>query len=95
MATLDRLSCLGFLPGSDCPHYDGESERRPTFHRLLKDRRIAPGLAADDGVAFHFVGTELKGTVSSRPNARGYRLLLGENGVVEEVIVPEYLGETR
>lgn len=90
--TLDRLSCLGFLPGSNCPHYDGESERRPTFHRLLQNGRIGPGLAADDGVAFHFVGTELTVTVSSRPNARGYRLLLGENGVLEEEIVPEYLG---
>ncbi|WDL98445.1 peptidase E [Alicyclobacillus sp. ALC3] len=91
--TLDRLPCLGLLPGSNCPHYDGESERRPTFHRLLQDDRIAPGLAADDGVAFHFVGTELKATVSSRPDARGYRLRLSENGVLEEEIVPEYLGQ--
>ncbi|QQE80493.1 peptidase E [Alicyclobacillus sp. SO9] len=91
--TLDGLSCLGFLPGSNCPHYDGESERRPTFHRLLQHRRIGPGLAAEDGVAFHFIGTELKATVSSRPNARGYRLSMGENGVREEEIVPEYLGE--
>ncbi|WDL96703.1 peptidase E [Alicyclobacillus sp. ALC3] len=92
---LDRLSCLGFLPGSNCPHYDGESERRPTFHRLLQDGRIGPGLAADDGVAFHFVGNELKVTVSSRPDARGYRLSMGENGVLEEEVVPEYLREMR
>ena len=29
---IDVLPCLGFLPGSFCPHYDGEAERRPTFH---------------------------------------------------------------
>ncbi len=89
---LHRLPCLGFLPGSNCPHYDGESERRPTFHRLLQERKIGPGLAADDGVAFHFVGTELRSTVSSRPLARGYRLWLGDNGLVEREVVPEFLG---
>lgn len=29
---------LGFLPGSACPHYDGEAERRPVYRRL-----VAPG----------------------------------------------------
>ena len=24
---------LGLLPGSACPHYDGEAERRPTYRR--------------------------------------------------------------
>lgn len=88
---LDRLPCLGFLPGSNCPHYDGEAERRPTFHRLLDEERIGPGLAADDGVALHFIDTELKAVVSSRQNARAYRLWLDKNSVEEE-IVPEYLG---
>jgi len=91
-AKLDRLSCLGFLPESNCPHYDGERERRSTFHRLLEEKKIGPGLAADDGVALHFVGTELKSVISSRPAARAYRLQLGENGVLEEAIVPKYLG---
>jgi len=26
---LTALPCLGFLPGSNCPHYDSERERRP------------------------------------------------------------------
>lgn len=91
-AELDGLSCLGFLPGSNCPHYDGEPERRPTFHRLLQERKVGPGLAADDGVALHFVGTAIKSVVSSRQNARAYRLTLDETSVVEEEIVPVYLG---
>ncbi len=89
---LDRIPCLGLLPGSNCPHYDGETQRRPTFHRLLAENRIGAGLAADDGVALHFVGTVLMAVVSSRPAARAYRLGMGENGVVEEEIVPQYLG---
>lgn len=94
-AKLDRLSCLGWLSGSNCPHYDGESERRPTFHRLLQDGEIGAGLAADDGVAFHFVETELRSTVSSRPDSRGYQLRLVDGRVVEDEIVPEYLGGKR
>jgi len=89
---LDRLSCLGFLPGSNCPHYDGETERRPTFHRLLSERKIGPGLAADDGVALHYVDTELSAVVSSRLNARAYQLQLEDNQVTEREIHPVYLG---
>ena len=29
---LRPLDCMGFLPGSCCPHYDGEAERRPAYH---------------------------------------------------------------
>ena len=30
-----------FSPGSFCPHYDGEPERRPTFTRLVRDGELA------------------------------------------------------
>ena len=65
---------LGLLPGSFCPHYDGEPERRPTFTRLVHDGALAPGYAADDDAAFHFRGTELVEVVSQREGARGYRV---------------------
>jgi hypothetical protein len=35
---------------------------------------MAPGYAADDGAALHFVGSELDRVVSSRPGARAYRV---------------------
>jgi peptidase E len=63
---------LGFLPGSFCPHYDGEPERRPTYTSLVCDGVLPPGYAADDDVAFHFEGTELREVVSQREGARGY-----------------------
>ena len=64
---------LGFLAGSACPHYDGEPERRPTYTRLVAEG-FPPGLAADDGAAVHFVGTELVEVVSWLPGARAYRV---------------------
>jgi dipeptidase E len=65
---------LGFLPGSFCPHFDGEPERRPTYTRLVADGALPPGLAVDDDAALHFVGTELREVVSQRAGARAYRV---------------------
>lgn len=64
---------LGFLPGSACPHYDGEERRRPVYRSLVDDG-FPPGYAADDGVALHFVGTELREVVSVADGARAYRV---------------------
>ena len=64
---------LGFLPGSACPHYDSEERRRPVFRELV-DGGFPPGLAADDGAALHFVGTELREVVSVGDGARAYRV---------------------
>jgi dipeptidase E len=64
---------LGFLAGSACPHYDGEELRRPVYTRLVAEGFPA-GVAADDGVGLHFVGTELAEVVSVREGAGGYRV---------------------
>jgi dipeptidase E len=62
---------LAFLPGSFCPHYDSEERRRPVYTQLVANG-FPPGYAADDGVALHFVGTELAEAVGSRDDARAY-----------------------
>jgi peptidase E len=73
-AALDPLrDGLGVLPGSFCPHYDGEERRRPVYRALVAGG-FAAGYAADDDAALHFVGTELREVVSSRAGARGYRV---------------------
>jgi dipeptidase E len=75
---------LGLLPGSFCPHFDGEPERRPSFHALVADGTLPPGIACDDFAAVHFAGTELHGAVASKEGACAYRVTPGEDGVVEE-----------
>ena len=85
---LTPLRCLGFLKGSNCPHFDSEPERRPTFHRLLAEGRIGPGYAADDGVALHYVGERLERAVSARPSARAYHLALVNGAVTETPVEP-------
>jgi dipeptidase E len=70
---LDSMDCLGWLAGSACPHYDGEERRRPRYRELI-DGGLAEGIAADDGVALHYVGTELSEAVTCRPGASAYRV---------------------
>jgi dipeptidase E len=89
--TLGVLDCLGFLPGSCCPHYDGEAERRPAYRRLVAGGEILPGFGVDDGVALHFVDGELKAAVSSRPQARAYRVRKSGDELEEEELVCSYL----
>jgi peptidase E len=83
---LSVLEGLGFLPGSCCPHYDGEADRRPTYHDLLSRGSIAPGYAADDGAALHFRDRELFRVVTSRPQAKAYRVQAVNGAAVEEAL---------
>ncbi len=85
---------LGFVRGVACPHYDGEPERPAAFRKMIA-RGSFTGYAADDGVAFHFVGSRLKEAVSSRPGAHAHRVAK-RNGKAFETPVPvRYLGGKR
>jgi len=85
---------LGFLHGGFCPHYDGETARRPVLLRLAK-RGFLPTLALDDGAAAHFVGTRLKEVVSSRPRARAFRVSSSAGKVIETALAVRYLGRSK
>ena len=84
---------LGLLDASACPHYDGESERRPTYHRLIGDGVLGAGYAADDGVALHFRGPELVEPVASVRDAAAYRVELVDGEAVEARLDARYLGD--
>lgn len=92
---LAPLECLGFLPGSNCPHYDGEPERRPAYGRFIRKGNLRAGYAADDGVALHFIGLELKGVVSSRETARAYSVRVVGGEVEEVALHTAWLGAAR
>ena len=83
---------LGLLAGSCCPHYDGEEQRRPTFHRLIAAGELTDGVAADDGAALVFTGPDLEEVVSSRREAAGYRVARAGTATVEHRIPARYLG---
>jgi len=75
---------LGFLPGSFCPHYDGEVRRRPTLTDFIINSRLPNGWAADNHVALRFEGTQFAEAVASEPAARGYRVSRDTDGAFAE-----------
>lgn len=82
---------LGFLPGTLCPHYDSEPARQPAYHRSIAEG-LPAGLAADDGVGFHFIDTRLTHTFSSREKAQAWRVESTGAGVRETALPVTFLG---
>ena len=70
---LEGMDCLGWLAGSACPHYDGEELRRPRYRELV-DGGMKDGIAAEDGVAVRYAGTEIVEIVTCRPGTAAYRV---------------------
>lgn len=89
---LAPMTCLGFLEGSICVHYDGEPTRRPTYLRLVGEGTLPPGYAVDDGAALVYEGTALQEVVTSRPAARALRVAPGPAGATEEALPTRFLG---
>ena len=77
--------------GSNCPHYDGEAQRRPTYHREIT-AGLPGGIAADDFCGLHFAATDLVEAVSSRSGARRLPGGAAGGGVRETPIAARYLG---
>lgn len=92
---LSKIDGLGFLTGSNCPHYDGESNRRPSYHELMASGKIKEGYAVDDGVALHFKDEKLSASLSSRPTAKAYAVDRKEEEVVERELPVTYLGNRK
>ena len=71
---------LGLLPGSACPHYDGEEQRRPLYRRLVAEGALPPGYAADDAAAMVFEGTALAEVVTHGGGSTAYRVTADGEG---------------
>jgi peptidase E len=78
---------LGFLPFSNGVHHDSPKRLRAPYRRMVARGELPPGYATEDGVALHFVGTELVEAVTVRPGARAWQLRPnGVGGCVEEPV---------
>jgi len=82
---------LGFLPGSNSVHYDGEPGRRPCYLDALASGAMPAGWGVDDGVGLLFRGLRLIEVVASRPGAQAFRVHAVDGKAVEEAIEPRLL----
>jgi peptidase E len=74
---------LGLIPGSHCPHYDGEAERRPTYQAMVASGELPTGIAVDDFAAAVFDGPDLAEVVAASEGPGAYRVERMTDGVVE------------
>lgn len=88
---LTKIECLGFLAGSHSPHYDGEVQRRPTYHRLISSGVLKPGWACDNNAGILFEGTEPVRFVATQPGVGVYYVDLVNGEIVETPYEPELL----
>ncbi|MCP4304128.1 MAG: type 1 glutamine amidotransferase-like domain-containing protein [bacterium] len=80
------LDGLGFVPGSYCPHYSSEPERRPSYLEMVATGKLPAGYACEDGTAVHFAGTDLRAAVSVDGDAQAYRVARLGDGATEEAL---------
>jgi peptidase E len=88
---LTKIECLGFLKGSHSPHYDGEEQRRPTYHRLIASGVLKPGYACDNNAGIYFEDNEVRRAVRTREGANSYYVSLVRGRVVEERLDSEMI----
>jgi peptidase E len=84
---------LGFIPASNCPHYDSESLREPQYQKFVMEG-LPAGYAADDGTALHFKNGSFTEAVGSKPGVRAFHVSKAGDSVEQKPIPVRYLGAT-
>lgn len=65
---------LGLLPGSVCPHYDGDPRRQPMYLDAVASGTMAPGYALEADAGLRFEDGVLTEAFGSREGARAWRV---------------------
>ncbi len=86
---LTKIECLGFLNGSHSPHYDGEAQRRPRYHELIRTGVLKPGYACDNNAGIYFEDNEVKRVVATTAEAKVYHVTLEGGRIQERLLEPE------
>jgi peptidase E len=74
---MEPIECLGFLPGSHCPHYHHKNWRAD-YRKLVQKGLLPAGIALDDNVAARYEGTQRVEIVAAAP--RSYAWLVERVG---------------
>ena len=82
-SNLNAMDCLGFIDGMACPHYQEEKDRRPSVHKLLKNKKAITGYAIDGGAAVHFKNGEYYKSLQFYSNSNVYKVSLVDGNVNE------------
>ena len=82
---LNIIDCLGFTKGNCCPHYDEESERRPSLIQFLKNKELSDCYAIEGGCALHIKNDDVYSAVSFQGNKKSYLVNLEGERIKENI----------
>jgi dipeptidase E len=88
---LSKVTCLGFIKTSHCPHYDAEEQRRPLYHKLIKEKVLKPGYACDNKAAIYFEDNEVKKVLAVNEESNAYYVYEKNGAIVEDKLPKEVL----
>ena len=80
---LNVMECLSFTKGNCCPHYDEESERKPSLSQFINEDLLRDCYAIDGGCALHVKNDEFYKAVSFMDGKNSF-LVQKENGELIE-----------
>ena len=80
---LRLLTCLDFVKGTCCPHYDEEPSRIPFVKKMLLENKLTNCISIEGGSAIHFINGKPFKNVSFKYNKNSYNVYLKDNNVVE------------
>lgn len=89
---LTALDCLGWLPGSACPHFNLE-KRRTAYHEMVLSGAFSDGIAIDEAVGVLFEDEKIARIVSSLPKAKAYSVKRLDGKIETSPLETEYLGK--
>jgi peptidase E len=77
---------IGLIPGSCCPHYSSEPQRRPAYMARIAQGALPDGIAIDDGAAVLIDGAGNAQVFSARTGAGACRVRRhGESAVCQPI----------
>lgn len=91
-AQLTTVKGLGFLKGSNCPHYHTEEARRPLYLKMIEEGKLLPGYACDETAGLYFENDALKRAVAQNKDDKAYQVGVKNGKVVETALVTELIG---
>jgi dipeptidase E len=83
-----KVKGLGLIPGIHCPHYNGMTRgipRRKHFRNMIR-KTGGTGIALENNCAIEFIDGRFYKVISSKSNARAYRVYKSGGEVVAEQI---------
>lgn len=82
---------LGFLKGSNCPHYHTEAKRRPLYLKMIEEGKLLLGYACDETAGLYFEGIHLKRIITQNKEDKAYKVGLLNGKVVETALETELI----